>query len=311
MSIKHTQIASPLKAKSELPWTKTEAVIRVFFYYILILALLLFLQLSFGGIFFNTTFIQDPNSQFLFFNIIASITGIFGMGLTLLFLKFDGRKFIQLGWFIPEEYKKLIVLSFVVTIFALSIGFLFELLGGVIDLQQMFQDCYLCGTNGVEGFIQGFLEFILSSGFVIFGIALGEEIMFRGYIQRVLESHLSFWRATAISAFLFGLLHSFLLTTVVVDKLPTMIAVGVSAFIFGFVFSYAYKVTGRSLFFPILIHGIWDALIFFFDTRFQYNTTEKIFIEIFSQFSAAILFFVILYLLQKNYRPKRELEEWE
>ena len=298
--------SSLLTPKSELPWTARGAAIRIFVYYILIMALLLMLQVGLGQIFLeifiNTGFIRDENSPVLFANLIAAITGILGIGLTWIFIRIDERNFHQIGWFIPVEFVYLAIVAIIFTILALIVGLGLEILSQIIDLDQMLNDV-----------ITDPLILTFRTLFVIIGIGLGEEIMFRGYLQRVAESQLSFWKASTVTAFLFGFLHTFLLTTANPDgqgPLPTMIAVGVSAFIFGYVFSYAYKITGRSLYFPILLHGIWNSVIFFFNTEFHYDTTAKVILEIFSAFMAAMVFLGLMYYFQKNFSPQKELEAW-
>jgi membrane protease YdiL (CAAX protease family) len=291
---------SPLKPKSELPWTQTEAITRIIIYYVLVLALMLTLQLALGGIFLNTfTDPSDPNRIILVANFIASIIGILGILLTYLFLKYDDRKFHQIGWFLPAEVFSFAIIAIGATTLALTVGFIIENFFGIIDFDQM-----------IDGYIKD--PFVLASRilFVTIGIAVGEEIMFRGYLQRALDSQLSFWKATTISAFLFGLLHTFLLTSQTQNTLYWMIAVGGSAFVFGYVFSYAYKVTGRNLYFPIIIHGVWDSIIFFFNTEFIYDSFTKVLIEIFSQICAAVVLMAIIWYLSTKTKPKKELEAW-
>ena len=114
-----------------------------------------------------------------------------------------------------------------------------------------------------------------------------------------MESQTSFLKATLVTSILFGFLHGFLNLTRGTDVFQWMIAVGVSATIFGFVFSYAYEITGKNLLLPIIIHGTWDSIIYYFKTVYNYHTIFNITAEIFSQVVAASVLIILLYLLKK------------
>lgn len=283
-----------LTPKHELPWTSTEAWVRVVSYYILLLALMLSLQLGLGGL--TREWVKN---DFAVANVLAGVIGIIGIGLTFLFLKFDGRPMRQIGVFLPSGLVVLTIVGLLATPVALAFTYLIEWLGGVVDFDQMWRDRI---TDPVL--------FALRALIVLVGIGVGEELMFRGYLQRVLESQLSFWKASAITAVAFGLLHSFLYTSAIENVVYKMVAIGCSATIFGFVFSYAYKMTGRNLYLPILIHGLWDILIFYWNTAFVYNDFVMVAVEIFSQVVAAAIFFLFLLLLQKFYEPQEVLKAW-
>jgi len=289
--------AGKLVLKSELPWTPTEMWVRVIIYYVVMATFLFLLQLGIGSIIFSIPEISIENKE----NILYSITGILGFIVTVAFLKFDdSRPLRQIGLFLPDRPLLILIVSVTITPFALLFGFVIEHLSGIINFSQMFQN-----------FISDPITLTLLALFTVLGIGAGEEIMFRGYIQRVLESNLGFWTAGIISSLMFGFLHIFLLITRTTDTLFAMIAVGASATIFGLMFVYAYQRTGRNLLFPILIHGIWDVFIFIFNTEFVYDKAEKVVLEIVSQAVAAVVLIILIYLYTEYFPPlTRRLAGW-
>ena len=126
-----------LQHKSELPWTRNEAVIRIIIFYLAILTLLLSLQLALIS-FATTIFRDDPNQNLLVANFLASLTGIIGILLTYIFLKIDKRSFHQIGWNTPSNTLLLTTIALIITPIALMIGFAIESLGGVINIGKKF-----------------------------------------------------------------------------------------------------------------------------------------------------------------------------
>lgn len=280
--------------KSELPWSTREMWLRLIIYYILISTLLFILQFGIGSF-----LIYYPEIENISETILFSLTGILGIGLTWIFLKFDDRQIKQIGVFIPDRIILLFLLALIFTPIALIFGFIIENAFEIINFTEM-----------IEGLISDPLILVLTALVTFLGIAVGEEIMFRGYILRLLESNLTFWKAALISSILFGLLHSFLLVSSE-NALNSMIAVGVSATIFGLMFSYAYYKTGRSLGLPILIHGIWNLGIFIFNTEFHYEKLVQVFFEIFSQTLAALILIIVIYYYAERFPAKRKLQVWK
>jgi membrane protease YdiL (CAAX protease family) len=135
---------------------------------------------------------------------------------------------------------------------------------------------------------------VLTFVVTMFAIALGEEILFRGYLQTILETQYSFLFAAFISAFLFGLLHLLLLAPG--GDLPSMFAILFSAFAIGLTFSYAYKSTKYCLIFPVAIHGVWDLIIFLFQAEFRYEDFFAASMEIFASIVGALIIFLLVYL---------------
>jgi membrane protease YdiL (CAAX protease family) len=160
----------------------------------------------------------------------------------------------------------------------------------------------------IEGLITNPVLIIILALVILFGVAIGEELMFRGYILRLLESNLSFWTAAFASSISFGVLHSLLRVNI---SLNEMIAVGVSATAFGMMFSYAFLKTGRNLLFPIIIHATWNFGIFIFNTEFYYNNLLQVTTEILSQIVAAFLLVFIIFIYVKYYPVTKKLLAWK
>lgn len=280
------QAKSALTPKSELPWSSRDAFIRLILFYGLLLVFMVTFQLGFTGLIKN---VDD-------FVLEALIVGIIGVILTFIFLSFDGKKFSNIGFSLHSQKYFLLVVALIATPISLGLAYIIEIAGNVVSVDQMMKDRYLIeNLASPDQFLNYFVVVIIT--FV--GIAVGEEIMFRGYIQNILNSQLSFLKATAITSILFGFVHSFLLLNASADRLQGMVAVGVSATIFGFVFSYASKLTDNNLTLPILIHGVWDSIIFFFNTNYNYHDLINISAEIGSQLVAAIVLLLILYAVKR------------
>lgn len=282
---------SALTPKSDLPWTAKDAYLRLFSYYGLIMVFMMTLQLGFANLLIHIN--KNANS----FIVEAAIDGIVGIVLTLVFLSFDNKKFKSIGLSYHNKLGLLIIVGLVLTIISLSCAYAIEMYGGVVaNLSTLLNDRYKIEDLGN---ISNLLNYSAIVIITFLGIAVGEEIMFRGYIQNLMESQTTFLRATIVSSVLFGFLHSFLDLTSTQYVIQTMVAVGVSATIFGFVFSYAYEISGKNLLLPIIIHGTWDSIIYFFKTQYVYHTLLNVLAEIFSQLIAASVLILLLYLLKK------------
>lgn len=89
--------------------------------------------------------------------------------------------------------------------------------------------------------------------YAIFGVALAEELIFRGYIfNKLLEIKNHRWFAIIISSVLFGLFHVFSgsITQVLITAL------------LGFLYCiFREKIKGCTLLSIIIAHGVYDALI--------------------------------------------------
>lgn len=278
---------SALTPKSDLPWSFRDAIIRLIIFYSLILVFLLTFQLGFTGLFH----ISNP------WFIEALIVGVVGLVLSFIFLSFDGKKVSSVGFLIHKKTGQLVIISLITTTISLTSAYIIEMSGGVVSLNQMLTQRYFVEDLSTPDQLFNYVLIVIIT---FCCIAVGEELMFRGYIQNILESQFSFLKATLISSILFGFVHSFLSLSGYQNVLNTMIALGVSATIFGFVFAYAYRITGNNLTLAILIHGIWDSIIYFFNTQYNYATISNVLTEISSQIVAALILIGLLYFLKKN-----------
>ena len=96
-------------------------------------------------------------------------------------------------------------------------------------------------------------KFVYQFIYAIFGVALAEELIFRGYIfNKLLEIKNSKWFAIIISSLLFGLFHIFN---------GNIIQVFMTAFL-GLLFCiFREKIKGCTLLSLIIAHGVYDAMI--------------------------------------------------
>lgn len=281
---------SALVPKSDLPWSTRDALIRLVLYYGLILVFLLTLQL---GI---TNIISNINNSINPLIIDSAINGIIGLVLSFIFLSFDGKRISVLGLTYHKKFILFVFIALITTSIALAVAYIIEIYGGVVKVSEVINNRYrIEDFSNLSNLLNYFMIFLMT----FLGISLGEEIMFRGYILNLIESQSGFLKAAIVSSVLFGFLHSFLRLSGTQDVLNGMIAVGVSALIFGFVFAYAYKISGNNLVLPILIHGIWDAIIFFFNNDYYYSKLINVIFEIFSQLVAAIVLILLLFALSK------------
>lgn len=260
---------------------KHEVVTRILLFFVISVILIFTLQVS---IFQIGAFLElDYN---LNINLVRSVNGIVGMGLVFVFLKFDRLKFdiIGLSWD-KTNGTKYLILGFPLALIGLIFTLIIENFSGILD---------------IGGFIEPIL-LIITFITTFFCIALGEEVIFRGYIQGFMESteNFNFITATIVSAFTFGLLH-FLLIAPNKDA-SHMIAILFSAFIIGLVFSYAYRITKYNLLLAISIHGFWDFIIFMFDINFVYNDLSMALLEVFASAVGAFVIFILLYITNQRY----------
>ena len=83
-----------------------------------------------------------------------------------------------------------------------------------------------------------------------FVVAVGEEIVFRGIMFRLLDSQFNLWVALILSAFLFGAAHIINPNATVISTIGISLAAGV---LFGLLFKYY-----MTLWVPIGIHWSWN-----------------------------------------------------
>ncbi|MHA1946442.1 MAG: CPBP family intramembrane glutamic endopeptidase [Candidatus Hodarchaeales archaeon] len=222
----------------------------------------------------------NPLPNTLEINIQRTVNGIVGLGLVYAFLSFDRQSMKESGFqWIGSNAKEWILYSIPITLAGLIPTVIIEGIFGIV-------------------FFRGVLDLVgivLTLGVTVFAIGLGEEILFRGYLQRILQTRYSFEISAVISAFLFGLLHFLLIAPG--ENLHYMIAILFSAFVIGLTLSYTFKQTNYNLIFPVAIHGFWDFFLFIFLAEFIYDSWLQVILEI----TASSVGAVIIFLLVKYY----------
>ncbi len=222
----------------------------------------------------------NPLPNTLEINIQRTVNGIVGVGLVYAFLSFDRQSMKESGFqWIGSNAKEWILYSIPITLAGLI---------PTVIIEAIFRIVLFHGVLDLVGIL-------LTLGVTIFAIGLGEEILFRGYLQRILQTRYSFEISAVISALLFGLLHFLLIAPG--KNILYMIAILFSAFVIGLTLSYTFKQTNYNLIFPVAIHGFWDFFLFIFLAEFIYDTWLQVILEI----SASTIGAIIIFLCVKNY----------
>jgi membrane protease YdiL (CAAX protease family) len=91
---------------------------------------------------------------------------------------------------------------------------------------------------------------LLGGAIASFAAAIGEELLFRGFIYRWIENGAGTWIAIAVSGLIFGLAHA-------INRGATLVDVSAIAVEAGVLLAAAYAFS-RSLWLPIGIHFGWD-----------------------------------------------------
>jgi membrane protease YdiL (CAAX protease family) len=96
-------------------------------------------------------------------------------------------------------------------------------------------------------------QFVYEFIYTVFGVALAEELIFRGYLfTKLLEIKNSRWFAIILSSVLFGLFHIF--SGNIIQVLMTAVL--------GFIYCiFREKAKGATLVSLIIAHGLYDAMI--------------------------------------------------
>ena len=126
-----------------------------------------------------------------------------------------------------------------------GIGFLW----GILMMAAVIGIFALCGWYKIVGGnfnIASIYRFLMA----YFVVAVGEEIVFRGIIFRLLDSQFNLWVALILSAFLFGAAHIINPNATVISTIGISLSSGV---LFGLLFKYY-----RTLWVPIGIHWSWN-----------------------------------------------------
>ena len=149
-------------------------------------------------------------------------------------------------WLVKSyEERKIEELSMQKSLKDTGIGFLW----GMLMMAAVIGIFALCGWYKIIGcsFAVAFIYRYLMAYFVV---AVGEEIVFRGIMFRLLDSQFNLWVALLISAVVFGIAHIINPNATVVSTIGISLASGV---LFGLLFKYY-----RTLWVPIGIHWSWN-----------------------------------------------------
>ena len=149
-------------------------------------------------------------------------------------------------WLVKSyEERKIKELSMQKSLKDTGIGFLW----GMLMMAAVIGIFALCGWYKIIGcsFNVAFVYRYLMAYFVV---AVGEEIVFRGIMFRLLDSQFNLWVALIISAIVFGAAHIINPNATVVSTVGISLATGV---LFGLLFKYY-----RTLWVPIGIHWSWN-----------------------------------------------------
>ncbi|UCE12486.1 MAG: CPBP family intramembrane metalloprotease [Candidatus Heimdallarchaeota archaeon] len=234
----------------------------------------------------------NPFPETFEINIVRGMNGIVGIGLVYVFLNFDRQKLENVGLVWDQKFGwEWFIIGIPIAIIGLIPTVLVELLFGIVTFGEILDP----------------VGILLTLVITILAIGLGEEIIFRGYLQTILETRNSFYFSTIVSAFLFGLLHFWLWAPA--GNLLNMVTILFSAFAIGLTFSYVFKTTKYNLILPVAIHGFWDFFLFIFQAEFTYEKYTligdiriyyQVFMEIFASFVGAAVIFLIVYLYSKK-----------
>ncbi len=228
----------------------------------------------FGGVSLPETFAN---------NIVRAMNGVVGVGLVFLFLRFDRSKMNEIGLEWNAKFgKEWFIIGIPIAFIALIPTVIIELIFGIVTFLGLLD----------------IIGLILTLFVTVVAIGMGEELLFRGYIQRILETNYSFETSAIISAFLFGLLHFSLFAPG--GNLFSMVAILFSAFAIGLSLSYTFKVTNYNMILPISIHGFWDFFLFAFQAEFAYETLAQALIEILASIAGAGVIFYLVYEYKKR-----------
>ena len=149
-------------------------------------------------------------------------------------------------WLVKSyEERKIKELSMQVCLKHTGIGFLW----GMLMMAAVIGIFALCGWYKIVGGnfnIASIYRFLMA----YFVVAVGEEIVFRGIMFRLLDSQFNLWVALLISAVVFGIAHIINPNATVVSTIGISLASGV---LFGLLFKYY-----RTLWVPIGIHWSWN-----------------------------------------------------
>lgn len=148
-------------------------------------------------------------------------------------------------WIFIVERRKV----FELTLSSLPRNLVWGMAVGVLMFSVLTAILYFLGCYEVKSFGCQIWPWLAQFGF-FFVVAVGEEIVFRGFIFRMIDQRFNTWIALLLSALLFGFVHY----TNPNGTIWSSTAIAIEA---GLMLAMAYKCT-NSLYFPIGIHWTWN-----------------------------------------------------
>ncbi len=265
--------------------------LKVIIYYGITLILLFGLQRLFE-IFLYTPLINSVSdiqvAREILINLSQGMVGIVGILVTWAFLRMDNLDFSFIGLKFQKYEDE--IFHFLVA--------------AAIVLPSLFVTVSLEYHFGLVKF-QGPAPSIFPAIAILvafFGIGIGEEVIYRGYIYKKAKDASNKIIALILSSLAFGSIH--IVTWAPSRSLETMFAIAISAFFIGSVFVIALEVASSKLPFPIYMHGWWNLFLFVYRANFVYKGISDVFYEIFSVLMGCLLMTIGLILAHKFY-PNR------
>lgn len=114
----------------------------------------------------------------------------------------------------------------------------------------------LLASDGIKGFVVYFL-------FNILAIGLGEELFWRGFIQRLISNKLPTVCAILLTSLLFALIHSYIFVFMPLNKgVAFLIIIGISGVIWGYMYERTKSIWSVAISHGIVAAVIWKYLFF-------------------------------------------------
>ena len=222
--------------KNMYKFTTSKTITTIFVYFLLFLAGDLFGSLPFDFVF---SFITLPCSELY---IILRMLGCFILTFVLFWLYTTKHLHLKLSDFgITFKMKSWgIVLSVLLPAFVI-VGFLMT--GAKVEVNEF--------TFGRT------LLIVVASAMIALKSGILEEMLFRGFIMKLLESRWNKYVAIFVPSFLFGLVHIPSMETFTVEGVMLLI---ISGTLVGIMFSLA-AYAGKSVANSMLLHGVWNFVM--------------------------------------------------
>ena len=217
-------------------FTTSKTIVTIFVYFLLFLAGDLFGSLPFDFIF---SFITLPCSELY---IVLRMLGCFALTFVLFRLYTTKRLHLKLSDFGITFRIKNWGIGLAVLLPAVVIV-VFLMTGAKLEVNE----CSFGRT----------LLIIIASAMIALKSGILEEMLFRGFIMKLLESRWNKYVAIFVPSFIFGLVHIPSMETFTVEGVVLLI---VSGTLVGMMFSLA-AYAGKSVANSMLLHGIWNFVM--------------------------------------------------